>query len=243
MLAIPSLFAALTIAGAFWVGVLAARRLRDLGEGDRALAEGDLPLALPPARGGPGRDAATQRIRERVALRLQGGLRDPATGADRGDEAESLELEGIRAGDVVSIDGTDPQAEGDYVVEGVLRLREGSDTRMVLIMADGAKERWLVGGTREFEWLFVEPLREHGLRGEPPRNLELRGHRFNLRRRGQAAVAALGHHDRPEARRVSTYVYEGPGERLAWLERWGDEVRVGEGAPIPARAVVFLPGS
>ena len=46
MLAIPSLFAALTIAGAFWVGVLAARRLRDLGEGEHALGEGEVHLAL-----------------------------------------------------------------------------------------------------------------------------------------------------------------------------------------------------
>lgn len=241
MLAIPSLFAALTIAGAFWVGVLAARRLRDLGEGDRALAQGDMPLALPPSRTGPARDAATQRIRERVALRLQQGLDTPMATGSR--DADALELEGIRVGDVVSIDGTDPRAEGDYVVEGVLRLREGANTRVVLVMADGGQQRWLVGGSREFDWLVVDPIEHHGLRGEPPRNLTLEGAQFDLRRRGQAAVAALGRHGRPAARRVSTYVYEGPGEELAWIERWGHELRLGRGVPVPARAVVFLPGT
>ena len=40
MLTVASLLAAMTIAGAFWVGVLAARRLRDWGEGRRALEDG-----------------------------------------------------------------------------------------------------------------------------------------------------------------------------------------------------------
>src|SRR5690606_6211840 len=46
VLAVPSLLAAMTIAGAFWVGVLAARRLRDWGDNSRALERGDAPLAL-----------------------------------------------------------------------------------------------------------------------------------------------------------------------------------------------------
>lgn len=37
MLTVASLLAAMTIAGAFWVGVLAARRLRDWGEGRREI--------------------------------------------------------------------------------------------------------------------------------------------------------------------------------------------------------------
>ena len=37
MLTLASLLAAMTIAGAFWVGILAARRLRDWGDGRRQL--------------------------------------------------------------------------------------------------------------------------------------------------------------------------------------------------------------
>lgn len=241
MLAIPSLFISLTIAGAFWVGVLAARRLRTYSEGDHALAEGETPLALPAGELGPANDAATQRIRARVAERLRDGLRDP--GGSRARSVDGLELDGLRMGDVVSIEGTDPEAEGDYVVEGVLRLREGAETRVVVVMSDGASPRWLVGGQREFDWLVVTPVEGHGLRGEPPRNLPLSRGGYALRRRSQAAVAALGRHGRPDLQRAGVYVYEGPGERLAWVERWEDELFVGEGVAVPARAVNFLPGS
>jgi hypothetical protein len=51
MLTLASLLAAMTIAGAFWVGILAARRLRDWGDGRRQLSEGEgahAPLALAP---------------------------------------------------------------------------------------------------------------------------------------------------------------------------------------------------
>ena len=59
MLTVASLLAAMTIAGAFWVGVLAARRLRDWGEGRRALEEGGgtTPLAIAAVSGAPPDDA------------------------------------------------------------------------------------------------------------------------------------------------------------------------------------------
>jgi hypothetical protein len=74
MLTLASLLAAMTIAGAFWVGILAARRLRDWGDGRRQLSEGEghhPPLALAAASSstsaGNLHDAVSQRIRARVA--------------------------------------------------------------------------------------------------------------------------------------------------------------------------------
>lgn len=62
----------MTIAGAFWVGVLAARRLRDWGEGRRALEEGDpRPLAIAAVSGAPPNDDATRRVRAMVADRIK----------------------------------------------------------------------------------------------------------------------------------------------------------------------------
>ena len=71
MFAVPSLLAAMTIAGAFWVGVLAARRLRDWGDNNRMLEQGEAPLALMAASGSPSDDASVARVRARVAERLQ----------------------------------------------------------------------------------------------------------------------------------------------------------------------------
>ena len=230
------------ISGAFWVGVLAAKRLRDLGEADPALAEGEVPLALPPSPTGPSRDVSSRRIRQAVAERLQDGLLDPGGAAVERD-ALDLGIEGLRIGDIVSVVAREPEVEGDFVVEGVLRLREGSKTQFVVVAADGARVRWLVGNEGGEGWLSVEPFEGHQLRGEPPRNLELTRGSYALRRRGQSSVAGVGRHGRPDAARVATYVFEGPGERLAWVERWTDELFVGEGVPVPAHAVSFLPGS
>jgi hypothetical protein len=241
IMVVESLFAALVISGAFWVGVLAAKRLRDLGENDPALAEGDMPLALPPSPTGPGRDVASRRIRQVVAERLQDGLLDPG-GAALERDASDLSLEGLRVGDIVSVVARGAEVEGDFIVDGLLRLREGSTTRMVLVTSDGGRIRWFVSGEDD-SWISVGPSEDHGLRGEPPRNLELSAGSYALRRRGQSSVAGLGRHGRPEANRVATYLFEGPSERLAWIERWGDTLFVGEGVPLPGHAVSFLPGS
>ena len=74
MSAVASLLAAMTIAGAFWVGVLAARRLRDWGDNSRALEHGEAPLALAAASGAPSNDDSIKKVRNRVAERLQASL-------------------------------------------------------------------------------------------------------------------------------------------------------------------------
>jgi hypothetical protein len=243
MLAIPSLFAAMTIAGAFWVGVLAARRLRDLGDGDRALAEGDRPLALPSHDGGPSRDAAVARVRARVAERLDSGLRTPGALGSTREHEDDLAIDDVRVGDVATIEGTASHAEGDYIVEGLVRMREGGRTSVLLVLGDGGRARWLIGGAELAEWIVVAPVTRHGLAGEPPRRVELGGSSYHLRRRGQATAAALGRHERPGSGRVSTYVYESGAERVAWIERWGDTVYAGTGVEIAARSVSFLPSA
>ncbi len=244
MLTIPSLLAAMTIAGAFWVGVLAARRLRDWGDGRRMLEEAEAPLALAAASGASVDDPASQKVRALVAERLQASL-----SRDRGHDElarrslDALTLTRLRVSDVVMLETAEPGLDGDYLVEGVVTMREGPKTTVAVSMADGDRRRWLVGAEGEPEWLVVEPEHGHGLSGEPPRNIELDHENFTLERRGQATVAAIGRHGRPEGSRVGTYVYRSSGRRALWVERWGSDLRIGRGAVIEATTVSFLPGS
>ena len=253
MLTVASLLAAMTIAGAFWVGVLAARRLRDWGEGRRALEEGSGPqLAIAATSGSPPDDAHSRRVRSLVAERLRGQRLGSPAPRDRGSSrdgdgepraAEELTVETLRPGDVVLLDTGEPELDGDYIVEGVVNLREGADATAVVNLVDGAKRRWLVAGRSMTQWMFVEPIGGHGLSGEPPRNIRRDKGLYALQRRGQASAAAIGRHGRPDATRAATYVYEASSREVLWLERWGHEVLMAEGRAIEPDYVSLLPGS
>jgi len=251
MLTVASLVAALTIAGAFWVGILAARRLRDWGDNRRLGDGGGEPLALTAGAGSgpinakPPLDAASQRVRSRVAQRLQGRLPQqvaPRPVVERPDQPEMSPTD-LRQGDVVLIDSGDVSVDGDFLIEGVLTLREGQNTTVVVVMADTDRRRWLVTSPALQSWLLLEPVSGHGLLGEPPRHIQRGPHDYGLERRGQASAAGVGMHGRPALPRVATYVYRAAPERMLWLERWGDQVLMGEGIELPSHFAAFLPGS
>ena len=264
MLTLASLLAAMTIAGAFWVGILAARRLRDWGDGRRQLAEGNdghPPLALAAAAstshgsmsamtggsgggGGALHDPVSQRVRARVAQRLQGRVgptvpRPPEVDPD----AQDLGLTGLRQGDVVVVETGDPLRDGDYLVDGVVNLREGAQVTVVAVMTDADRTRWLVGSPDQDRLLLCEPIRGHGLSGEPPRHIHHDELSYALERRGQSSAAGVGMHGRPALPRVATYLYRAGADQALWLERWGDQVLMGTAASISANDVHFLPGS
>jgi hypothetical protein len=250
MLTVASLLAAMTIAGAFWVGVLAARRLRDWGEGRRAIEEGGpTPLALAAASGAPPDDPRTRRVRELVAQRLrQDRTRELASTAWAASEAprtgaEDLDLGSLRVADVVVVETTDGELDGDFIVEGLVHLREGGSTSVVANMVDGSRRRWLIGSPDGDRWMIAEPVTGHGLSGEPPRHIRRDGRDYALERRGQASAAGMGRHGRPELPRVATYLYTASARDALWLERWGHEVVMGQGRMIERHEVSFLPGS
>lgn len=242
----PSLLAAMTIAGAFWVGVLAARRLRDWGDNSRALDRGEGQLALASGTGSPSDDPSVRKVRARVAERVQASLRRGAAlpGDQAPRDAGELDIDTLRLGDVVLFEVAGARSS-DAMVEGLLRLHEGGTTTIVALLADGEAKRWLIGTRESDEWLLVEPVLDHGLAGEPPRNVQPRPTStrvYALTRRGQASVAALGDHGRPSSSRVGTYVYRSGTRDVVWLERWGSEVFLGEGQAIDRSTVSFLPG-
>lgn len=251
MLTFASLLAAMTIAGAFWVGVLAARRLRDWGEGRRALDEGGpMPLAIAAVSGTPPDDAASRRVRALVAQRIKDHRWSSRRALPRAAGADELDaprgeatLATVRVGDVVVLDGSSTDSGSDFIVEGVVNLREGGSTSVVANLADGDRHRWLVGAEGQERWLLVEPVADHGLTGEPPRNIRRPRGLYTLERRGQASAACVGRHDRAAQSRVATYLYRASGREVLWLERWGSEVLMGEGQAIDASTVSLLPGS
>lgn len=160
-----------------------------------------------------------------------------------GRSNDDLELSSLRVGDVVVLDDRTPEQGNDFLTEGVVNLREGITTTVVAILADGDRRRWLVGSPDQERWLLVTPVGDHGLSGEPPRNIRRGASLYSLERRGQASAATLGHHGRPAQSRAATYLYRATGRDVLWLERWGSEVLMGEGQSIDATHVSFLPGS
>lgn len=252
MLTLASLLAAMTIAGAFWVGILAARRLRDWGD-RRQLSEGEghhPPLALAAAStsttsGTIANDPVSQKIRARVAQRLQNRVQ-PVTAprpAPESADGPELTLTSLRQGDVVVVESGDPHLDGDYLVDGVVNLKEGATATVIAVMTDADRQRWLVGSPDQDRWLVAEPVRGHGLTGEPPRHIPHQEHTYALERRGQASATGVGMHGRPALPRVATYVYRATADRALWVERWGDQVLVGAATTVPQHAVSFLPGS
>lgn len=252
MLTLASLLAAMTIAGAFWVGILAARRLRDWGD-RRQLTEGDghhPPLALAAASssttsGTIANDPVSQKIRARVAQRLQNRVQPAAAPrqAPESADAPELTLTSLRQGDVVVIESGDPHVDGDYLIDGVVNLKEGATVTVIAVMTDADRQRWLVGSPDQDRWLVAEPVRGHGLTGEPPRHIPHQEHTYALERRGQASATGVGMHGRPALPRVATYVYRATADRALWVERWGDQVLVGAATAVPQHTVSFLPGS
>jgi hypothetical protein len=247
VLTFASLLAAMTIAGAFWVGVLAARRLRDWGEGRRAIEDGHTPLALAAGHSGVPDDPRTRRVRALVAERLRGDRwRASSTAPRPPDPGEpgppDLMLSTLRAGDVVLVDSGDSWTDGDYIVDGLAHLREGGITTVIAVMQDAGRKRWLVGPPSG-DWFVVEPVAGHGLTGEPPRHIAREAGTYALQRRGQASAACIGRHERPELPRVATYVYGAGGREVLWLERWDHDVLMGEGKTVDPVCVSFLPGS
>ncbi|MCA9715433.1 MAG: DUF4178 domain-containing protein [Myxococcales bacterium] len=240
----------MTIAGAFWVGILAARRLRDWGDGRHALPEGEggPQLALAAASGGnshPPHDPASQRVRARVAERLRGRAYAgavPRSYIDDDPATPDLGLANLRQGDVVLVNSSDPERDGDYLVDGVLNLREGAATTVIAVLNDVGKRRWLIGAPARDQWLWLAPVTGHGLVGEPPRHIRQGDLSYALERRGQASAAGAGMHGRPALPRVATYLYRCESTRVLWLERWGDQVLMGEGVELPSHFVGFLPG-
>jgi hypothetical protein len=252
MLTLASLLAAMTIAGAFWVGILAARRLRDWGDGRRQLSEGDghgPPLALAAAsastNAGTLHDPVSRKIRERVAQRLQGRIgpspsRAPSTTDPDAPTSASPACARATSSPSRAADPQHrrrlPRRRRRQPPRGRHRhRRRRHDRRRPHPLAHRLQPD-------QDRYLLCEPVRGHGLSGEPPRHILHDDQDYALERRGQSSAAGVGMHGRPALPRVATYLYRA-GDHALWLERWGDQVLMGAATAVSAHDVHFLPGS
>ncbi|MEE9382092.1 MAG: DUF4178 domain-containing protein [Nannocystaceae bacterium] len=243
MLLTTPLLAAVVIASAFWGGVLLARRLREWGDGRPMLDEGGRAPALPAATPDAAHGGGVKRIRARVAERIHAELASDGLTGQQSREAEELTVDRIRPKDVVTVESGVASHDGDYLVDGFVRMEEGGITRIVVAMADGQRRRWLVADVGAQRWLVVDPVVDHSFSDEPPRTIRRHGVPFLLEHRTQVAAAASGRHGRPDGSRVGVYHYRGPGYSALWLERWGREILMAEGDSVARQDVSFLPGS
>ena len=235
----------MTIAGAFWVGVLAARRLRQWGD-SRPAVDGngaqDDPRALQAGGAAPTNGDGASRVREAVAARLETelGNRPVPVGRQRGQDASTIE--DLRIRDIVSIE-LPGVFTGDTIVDGLLYLREGGRLSIAVELLDARTKYMLLGGQSEDRWWLLRRQEGHPFAGEPPRYIEWAAQRYLLERRGQHSVAMQGKVDRPNLSRVATYLYRTSTGEVLWLERWGEQVLLFAGHVLSPAAVSFLPGS
>ena len=105
-------------------------------------------LALAPAGGAVPNDERTRRVRDLVSQRIERRLGHvPAANARQlvGRDGQSgLTLDTLRVGDIVTIDAGERELDADYIVDGLLHLREGATASMVLQLGDASEQRWLV---------------------------------------------------------------------------------------------------
>ncbi len=243
---VASLVAAMTISGAFWIGVLAARRLREWG--DRRLGEGTaVPLALAAGSSTSGaarlQDASARRIRAVLAERIDSSLERHAALPEQRNLVDGMTLDHLAVSDIVSVESVGARGGADYVVQGVMALRDGATTTTLAVMLDHHDERWLIGQADSSRWLLLEPVRDHGIVGEPPRVLDLARGSYTLEKRSHSVAAGIGAHGRGTSSRVACYLFRASDGEVAWVERWGTTVFVGVGSERPSHEFSFLPGS
>jgi hypothetical protein len=145
----------------------------------------------------------------------------------------------LKVGDVVSLVGT------DFIVQGVLRFREGSFEWVEYKLADATDIRWLEVEDDDELWIAlykeVNDLRIAGPR--PPEHLSYHGETYELEEQGYATMRKegdVGRRDLPECR---YYDYEGPGDNVLSIEQWGENFEVSAGTRVSPFSVEVYPGS
>jgi len=150
----------------------------------------------------------------------------------------------VRPNDVVQHDGK------DYLVEGVVKYDEDGHTWSSARMVDGPVERWLLVGLERGGQMTVRvlaPARELEISGYPPETLELSGTSWKLGSRGTATatfqgdLAGLaGSPAEGASQRCRWWKYQAAGEKVLFVEQWGETYRALAGDTVSADQVELL---
>jgi hypothetical protein len=169
--------------------------------------------------------------REALLLRGRGG---PTVSPDallragtpsRGAEA----LRALTVGDAATIDFE------DYLVQGALSYFASGRTWSLFILRDGPVERWLWGSPGGLTWAVLEPLPAPIPQAavfdsaKPPATFEMEGEALPLAEHGSATVDLTTAAGAQRGIPVEYWRYAGSDRRMAWVERWPNEVRAGLG--------------
>ncbi len=172
------------------------------------------------------REALLLRGRRGVTVAPEALLRarTPTRGADA--------LNALALGDAVTVDFE------DYLVYGVLSYFAGGRTWHLFILRDGDVERWLWGAPGGLTWAVLEPLPAPvpdvaafaaGASGGAPPTFPMEDVALPLVESGSATVDVTTAAGAERGIPVDYWRYAGPDRRIAWVERWPNEVRAGVG--------------
>jgi Domain of unknown function (DUF4178) len=173
----------------------------------------------------------------------------PALPAPEEGAAALLErtVKDVRPNDVIQHDGH------DYLVEGVVKYDEDGHTWSAARMIDGNRERWLLVGLERGSQTTVRvlaPTRELELSGYPPETLDHDGASWKLGSRGTATATFQGDLSTlpgaPAAgttQRCRWWKYQAAGEKILFVEQWGETYRALAGETVRADQVELLAAS
>ncbi len=169
---------------------------------------------------------------QREALLLR-GRRGPAVAPEallraRAPTRGAAALNALALGDAVTADFE------DYLVHGVLSYFASGRTWHLFVLRDGDVERWLWGAPGGLTWAVLEPLAAPPdaaafAAGSAPPTFPMEDVALSLAESGSATVdlATVAGAERGIA--VDYWRYAGSDRRMAWVERWPNEVRAGVG--------------
>jgi hypothetical protein len=139
----------------------------------------------------------------------------------------------LKVGDALSYVGQ------DFIVQGKLIFREGSFEWAEYKLADGSDIRWLE--VEDDDDLYVTLYKEvDDLRidsPEPPRDLQYLGEHYELEEKGYATMRKEGDVGRRDLPQCRYYDYEGSGDNMLSIEKWGENYEVSAGMTVSPHAI------
>ncbi len=151
-------------------------------------------------------------------------------------EIGGVNMMNIPLGSIVSHFGT------DYIVEGRLTYWEEGDTWITYMLVDGTNKRWLsVNEDEGLEVSLWDPI-HLPLQNPPPEMIEHQGQRFRMIERGEARISQDGKTGNKTGMEAEYFEYEGEGDSLISVERWGSKLEASIGKVINPAELDILPG-
>lgn len=152
-------------------------------------------------------------------------------------ERESVTVDNLRIGDIISFMGQ------DFMVEGHLLYDDEGWTWDTYMLKDGDDIRWLsVEWDDEREVSIWDELEGFEIEFPPPDEITHDGEVFAVDEKGSARAEHQGQTRRRQGARVEYVEYSGSNERSLSVEKWGGDIEVSIGREINAYGLEIFPG-